>query len=87
MQQVAKRTLVILGALLYLGTGWLYLGAGLLVPAMVTPLLWAIWLAGVWLIGRQVREWSLWTLAGAPAAVLIWIGFISIGDWLFGWTA
>ena len=79
--------LVILGVLLYVVSGWLYLAAGLLVPAMVAPLLWAIWLAGAWLLGRQVRQWSLWTLAWAPAAVLFWAAFISVGGWLFGWTA
>ncbi len=87
MERAARRVLVILGALLYVASGWLYLGAGLVVPAMVAPLLWAIWLTGAWFIGRAVRRWSLWTLAGAPSAVAFWAGFVSIGEWLFGWTA
>ncbi len=87
MHQKAQRTLVILGALLYVGSGWLYAAAGLLIPWAVVPVLWAVWLGGMWAVGRLVRAWSPWTLAAGPIAVLFWMAFVSLGEWIFGWTA
>ncbi len=87
MRTALTRAGVVFGLLAYLASGWLYLGAGLVVPGAVAPLLWAVWLAGMWAVGRLVRHRSLWTLAAGPAAVLFWIGFVSLGEWLFGWTA
>lgn len=87
MRDVLSRAAVVIGLLGYLASGWLYLGAGLVVPVGAVPFLWAIWLAGVWVVGRLVRQRSPWTLATGPAAVLVWAGFVSLGEWLFGWTA
>ncbi len=75
------------GLLGYLASGILYLGAGLVMPFGMVPLMWAIWLAGAWAAARVAKERSLWVLASGPAAVLLWMGIASVGEWLFGWTA
>ena len=86
-QRLAENAALTAGILGYLASGILYFGSGLVMPFAMVPLMWAIWLAGVWAAARVAKERSLWVLASGPVAVLLWMGIVSVGEWLFGWTA
>ena len=75
------------GVMGYLMSGLLYFTSGIVVPFAVVPLMWAIWLAGVWAVVQVARMRSLWVLAAGPAAALLWTVILTLGDWIFGWTA
>lgn len=75
------------GLIGYLASGILFFTAGIVVPFAMVPLMWAIWLAGVWGVVQVARMRSLWVLASGPLAVLVWFTVVSVGGWLFGWTA
>lgn len=83
----AKRVGVILGLVVYLATGFLYLTSGLVVPGLALILLWLVWLAGMWWVARRVAGWSWWVLAAAPAALAFWWIYLWFGEAVFGWTA
>ena len=87
-----KRSLIsallgIIGILLYAITGWLYLGTGLVMPYPWVYGMWAIWVAGVFVLVRVVRQSPAWTATVPVAAVVIWVTLVELGSWLFGWTA
>jgi hypothetical protein len=87
-----KRSLVsallgIIGILLYAITGWLYLGTGLVVPYPWVYGMWAIWVAGLFVLVRVVKRSPAWTATVPVAAVVIWAALVELGSWLFGWTA
>lgn len=82
-----RRVVVIAGLLAYLATGFLYLTSGLVVPGWGLIVLWAVWLAAMWLVARLVARWSWWVLAAAPAALVFWWLYLLVGESLFGWTA
>lgn len=81
-----QRVGVILGVVVYVATGFLYLTSGLVVPGWPLVVLWLIWLVGMWYVARLVARWSWWTLATGPAAVLFWVTYLSAGEAWFGWT-
>jgi hypothetical protein len=86
-QKYAVTAGVSMGVVGYLMSGILYFTSGIVVPFGVVPLMWAIWMAGVWGVVQVARMRSLWVLASGPAAVLLWYLIVSLGGWLFGWTA
>ncbi len=80
-----QRVAVIVGLLLFVATGFLYLTSGLVVPMPWLGILWAIWLVGMWASARLTARWSWWIFAAAPAALLFWFAYVSLGEVLFGW--
>lgn len=86
-QKYAVTAGVSMGVVGYLMSGILYFTSGIVVPFGVVPLMWAIWMAGVWGVVQVARMRSLWVLASGPAAVLLWYLIVALGGWLFGWTA
>jgi hypothetical protein len=77
----------IIGIVLYAATGILYLSAGLVVPGPWLFLLWAIWLAGLWLLVAVFRRRRSWTPLVAVLAVAFWWLYVTLGETLLGWTA
>jgi hypothetical protein len=73
---------------MYLAVGVVpYSGSTLVVPFGAAIVLWVTWLAGFVGLVRFVAARSPWSLAAAPIALAIWVGYVSLGSWLFGWTA
>lgn len=83
---VAQRVLVIVGLLIYLATGFIYLTSGLVVPGLALFLLWFVWLVGIGVVARMVARWSLWVLAAGPVAMVFWWLYLMVGEALFGWA-
>lgn len=81
-----QRVAVIVGLLAYLASGFLYLTSGLVVPGGALVVLWLVWLTGMWFVAKLLARWSWWVLLSAPAAVLFWVVYLSLGETLFGWT-
>jgi hypothetical protein len=82
-----QRVLVVVGFLGFLGAGLFYLGSGLVVPGLWVVPLWAIWIAGLWVMVRLAQRWSWWTLATGPVAFGIWWLYVTAGDIFLNWTA
>jgi hypothetical protein len=65
-----------------------YFAAGLMAPAWAVAVFILVWLglfaAGVLLL---VRRRPLWVIPLPVAAALFWIGGMTLGDLLLGWTA
>lgn len=85
---LVQRILVVVGVILYVLVGvFFYFPAGLVVPGFFVAALWAVWFAGLWYLARLVQEWSWWTLIAGPVAFLFWLGYVSAGEAVLGWTA
>lgn len=87
MSEVLKTAVGVVGALLYLLTGWLYLASGLVVPQPWYWLFVAAWLGGWWVIVRVFRDRRMLTPLVAVAAIVLWVVVVQLGGWLLGWTA
>ena len=88
----SKRSLVsavlgIIGILLYALAGVPYLVVELVMPFPWVYGMWAIWIAGVFVLVRVVKRSPAWTPAVPVAAVVIWVTLVGGGSWLFGWAA
>jgi hypothetical protein len=77
----------VIGIILYLLVGWLYLASGLVVPEPWYLVMWGIWIAGLWPLIRVFRLNPMWTPAIAVGAAALWVAIVQLGSWLFGWTA
>ncbi len=64
-----------------------YFGSPLIVPYPAAFVLWAIWLIGLVIAIRLSRSSPWAALLSAVSALLIWVFFVQIGSWIFGWTA
>lgn len=85
---LVQRILVVVGVILYVLVGvFFYFPAGLVVPGFFVAALWAVWFAGLWYLARLVQGWSWWTLIAGPVAFLFWLGYVSAGEAVLGWTA
>lgn len=77
----------IIGIALYVATGFFYLVSGLVVPAPWLFLLWAIWVAGIYVLVTVFRRARAWTPAVAVAAAVLWWLYVTIGGAFLDWTA
>jgi hypothetical protein len=79
---------VAVGVILYLLTGLFpYALSSLLVPPIGLLGLWALWVVGL-VVTFSLRRWSRWLpMLGAPLSLLVWAGYLTLGDVLLGWTA
>ena len=84
---LSSMVLGVIGMALYLLVGVLYLGAGLVMPYPWVYGMWALWLTGLFVLGRVFRRSAAWTPVVPVAAVVIWVGIVALGSFLFGWTA
>jgi len=84
---VAANVLGIVGIVAYAATGILYLASGLIVPGPWIIVLWAIWIAGMYLVVTLFRQHRLWTPVIAVGAAALWWLFVTVGESLFGWSA
>lgn len=77
----------VVGIVAYALTGFLFIAGGLVVPGPWLYVLWAAWLAGVYLVFRLFITRRPWTFLAAVAAVAFWWVFVTLGEALLGWTA
>ena len=77
----------ILGIVLYVATGFIYLASGLVVPTPWLLLLWAIWVAGLYVLVTVFRGRRAWTPLVAVGAAVLWWLLLTIGETVFDWTA
>jgi len=76
----------IVGIGLYLVVGFFYLSSGLVVPGPWLLILWAIWLAGIYVLVLVFRRRRAWTPLVAVAAAAVWWIYVTVGEAVFGWT-
>jgi hypothetical protein len=76
----------IVGIGLYLLVGFLYLTSMLMVPFPWLFILWAIWLAGIYVLVVVFRRRRAWTPLVAVAAAGVWWIYLTVGEAVFGWT-
>ena len=72
---------------LYLLVGFFYVSSGLVVPPPWLILLWAIWIAGIYVLVAVFRRRRAWTPIVAVAAAVVWWVYLIVGGAAFGWTA
>lgn len=77
----------IIGIVLYAATGFVYLTSGLVVPVPWLPVLWAIWVAGLYVLVTFFRKRRVWTPLVAVGSAIVWWLFLTIGETFFDWTA
>lgn len=77
----------IVGIVLYVAIGFVYLASGLVVPAPWLFPLWGIWLVGLYLLIRVFRIRRAWTPLIAVGAAAFWWLYVTLGGLYLGWTA
>ena len=77
----------VIGIVLYLAVGFIFLVSGLVVPMPWLAVLWAVWAGGCYPLIRVFQTRRAWTPLVAVAAGLFWWGYLSLGSALFDWTA
>lgn len=77
----------VIGIVLYLAVGVVFLTSGLVVPMPWLVVLWGVWLAGWYPLIRVFQTRRAWTPVVPVAAVLFWWLFLSLGESLLDWTA
>lgn len=83
------RTVAIVAALVVqaLVVVFLYLPSGLVVPGVAWALIIAIGVAFAVVAGILARRRSLVVLAVPVVSALTWLGYVSAGEAILGWTA
>ncbi len=84
---LTSRVIGIVGIPLYVLVGWFYVASGLVVPFPWFLALWAIWAVGFFVLIKVFRAAPAWTPLVPVVAAGVWVGFVQLGSWLFGWTA
>lgn len=82
----AATALGVLGIVLYLGVGFIFLTSGLVVPFPWLAVLWAIWIVGVYPLVKTFQSRRAWTPLIPLAAIAFWWVYLSMGEALLGWT-
>jgi hypothetical protein len=77
----------VVGILLYLPVGILYLGSGLVMPYPWAFGMWAVWIGGLIMLIGVFHTFRAWTPLGAVLALILWVVIVQLGSWLFNWTA
>lgn len=76
-----------LAVLLHLAAAWLVLVSGLLAPGWALLVGWALWAATTVLLVRALRGRSRLAPLLPLGLVAVWVGVLSLGDVVLGWTA
>lgn len=69
--------------ILYLAMGFIYITSGLVVPSPWLFVLWAIWIAGLYLLVSIYRTRRVWTPAVAVGAAIVWWVYLTVGEAVF----
>jgi hypothetical protein len=77
----------VVGIVLYVATGFVYVTSGLVVPAPWLFPLWGIWLVGLYLLIRVFRNRRAWTPLVAVGAAAVWWLYVTLGGLILDWTA
>jgi hypothetical protein len=87
VRETAATVSGIIGIVLYVAVGFVYLTSGLVVPYPWLLVLWAVWAAGIYALVTVFRARRVWTPAVPLAAALFWWVFLTVGENMLGWTA
>ena len=79
-------TWFVIAAILQAAVGFMYLPSVLMAPLYAVVLLWALWIAATVVLVRFRHRGPL-LLVVPVAAALLWVGIMSFGDAVLGWTA
>lgn len=83
----AHRSVAFIGAVVHLGVAFLVAASSLVAPPWAVVVLWVAWIAAAaWAI-RTWRRHAFVPLLAAGLTVVFWVGFITFGDLVLGWTA
>lgn len=86
LNPVLGKIFIIVGFVLHLGAGFVYIVSGLVVPALYLPVLWLIWVALLaWAIWQRNHPWRV--LATPVMAAILWFVFVQGLGSLLDWTA
>ena len=85
--QTAATITGVIGIILYVAIGLVYLTSGLVVPYPWLLVLWGVWVAGIYALVTVFRERRVWTPLVAVGAAAFWWVFLTVGENLLGWTA
>ena len=77
----------VVGIVLYVATGFVYLTSGLVVPAPWLFPLWGVWLVGLYVLIRVFGNRREWTPLVAVAAAAVWWLYVTLGGLFLDWTA
>ena len=83
----SDKLILVLAVLAHLGTGILYLAAGLVAPLWAVLSLWALWVVLLWGLVRLWRRRPLTALAVPPLALALFFAAITAGEQFLDWTA
>ncbi|AGP33658.1 hypothetical protein [Sorangium cellulosum] len=87
MQRRASQIVPWVGIAVHLVIGPAYALAGLLAPPWAVAALWAIWIA-LLVMAIRVRRSRPWLAAATPLiSAAVWLGLLTLGERLLGWTA
>ena len=82
-----RYALLAIAVALLLAVGILYSAAGLVAPIWAAALLWASWFGWAWVLVRLWQRRPVLALLTPPAALGFFLGAITAGEQLLGWTA
>lgn len=83
----AHRLFALIGALLLVAVGLFVLASPLVAPLWGTVVLWVAWITAVVLAAKNWRRSMFAPLVAGGAAAAFWVGFLLLGEVLFGWSA
>ncbi|WP_437317900.1 hypothetical protein [Sorangium sp. So ce385] len=87
LQRRASQIVPWVGIAVHLVIGPAYAFAGLLAPLWAVAALWAIWIA-LLVMAIRVRGSRPWLAAATPLmSAAVWLGLLTLGERLLGWTA
>ena len=49
--------------------------------------MWAAWVGGLIVLSRVFRSRPALTVLVPIGALLLWVSYVQVGSWLFGWSA
>ena len=76
----------VVAAAAHLVAGFYYLASGLLAPLWAVLLLLVVWAVLAWVGARLVKRRSYLVLLVPVVAAAVWLGVMSLGGAVLGWT-
>ncbi|MFA9445912.1 hypothetical protein [Egicoccus sp. AB-alg6-2] len=78
---------IVVAAILQLGVGFFTLSSGLVAPLWAVLVLGVVWIAAVVILVRLARTRPLLTPLVPLANAAVWLGVLTFGEAVLGWTA
>jgi hypothetical protein len=82
-----RTSTLVLTAVLHLPVLFLFVVSGLVAPGWAVLALLALWVLLGWAAYRVHRRWGAVSALVPLLAVVLWVGLMTAGEQLLGWTA